>query len=48
MNIKEQKQTKQTTKQEENPRNGDHMEGYQQRREGENGGKCTVNKRHNW
>ena len=34
--------------QEQNHRNGDHMEGYQQGRGGENGGKGTGNKRHKW
>ena len=39
-----QKQTKQTTRQEQNYRNGDHMEGYQWGGVGEKGGKGTGNK----
>ena len=38
---KKQKQTKETTKQEQNRRYGDHMKR-------ENGGKGTGNKKHNW
>ena len=35
--------------QEQNHRNGDHMEGYQQGRgKGENGEKGTGNKKHKW
>ena len=35
--------------QEQNHRNGDHMEGYQQGRgKGENEGKGAGNKKHNW
>ena len=48
------KQTKKTTKnklskqleQEQNHRNGDHIEGYQWR--GESGGNGTGNKKHKW
>ena len=32
--------------QEQNHRNGDHMEGYQQGSEGKEGEKCTENKQH--
>ena len=35
-------------KQEQNHRNGDHMECYQQDGEGEKGGKGTGNKKHKW
>ena len=34
--------------QEQNHRNRDHMEGYQQKWEGENRGEGTRNKKHNW
>ena len=34
--------------QEQNHRNGDHMEGYQWGGGGENEGKGTGSKRHNW
>ena len=34
--------------QEQNHRNGDHMEGYQWERGQENGGKSTGNKKHKW
>ena len=44
---KKQKQTKQL-KQEQNLRNGDYVEGFQWGGEGEDGGKSTGNKKHNW
>ena len=34
--------------QEQNHRNGDHMEGYQWGRRGKNWGKGTGNKKHKW
>ena len=43
---KKQKQIKQTPEEEHNPRNEDHMEGYQQR--GRARGKGTGNKKLNW
>ena len=46
-NQQRQKQTKQL-KQEQNHRYGHHMEGYQWWGRGDNGGKCTGNKKHNW
>ena len=49
------KQTKKTKnklskhlKQEQNPRNWDHMEGYQWGEGGGNGAKSTGNKKHKW
>ena len=42
---KKQKQSK--LEQEQNHRNGDHMEDYQWGGEGRNGGKGTGNKKHN-
>ena len=34
--------------QEQNQRNGHHMEGFSGEGEGKNGGKGTGNKKHNW
>ena len=46
-NKNENKLSKQL-EQEENHRNGDHMEGYQWEVNGENVGKGTGNKKHKW
>ena len=46
MNLKNKNKLSKQLEQEQNHRNGGHMEGYQRGREGENEGKGTGNKKH--
>ena len=49
LNLKQKQKLSKQLEREHNHRNGDHMEGYQQRQVGgKNAGKDTGNKKHKW
>ena len=48
LNLKKTNKQSKQLEQEQNHKNGDHMEGYQQGREWGNGEKGTGSKKHKW